>query len=212
MLMRLFFIQGINVETYPDVPKRVLAIGCELGNHSWDHPNMFELDMDSIVKQFSDTDRVLAAACGQASTVARVPYGHGNLDIYNAVGKPFFMWSLDMADWSLKNEDLNYNVVMNDSNLEDGTIVLMHDIHKASVEAALRLIPDLIAQGYKLVAVSELAEAKGVVLQNACYSDFWQGSLDRGYVVGYNTGSNNIDSSSGGVASDNVTEVFGGIK
>ena len=40
--------------------------------------------------------------------------------------------------------------------LTDGTIILMHDIHEPSVKAALRLIPDLIAQGYKLVTVSEM--------------------------------------------------------
>ena len=58
----------------------------------------------------------------------------------------------------------SYNAVMN-GDLTDGTIILMHDIHEPSVNAALRLIPDLIAQGYKLVTVSEMAEAKNVTLQ-----------------------------------------------
>ena len=39
------------------------------------------------------------------------------------------------------------------------------------VKAAIRMIPDLIAKGFKLVTVSELAEAKGKTLQsgNAYY-------------------------------------------
>lgn len=62
------------------------------------------------------------------------------------------MWSLDTEDWKLLDADADYSAVMN-GDLTDGTIILMHDIHEPSVKAALRLIPDLIAQGYKLVTV-----------------------------------------------------------
>ena len=98
--------------------------------------------------------------------------------------KPFFMWSLDTLDWQLKDEEADYNAVMN-GDLTDGSIILMHDIHEPSVKAALRIIPDLIAKGYKLVTVSELAEAKDVELQNASYVDFWDSSLANGIVPGY---------------------------
>lgn len=183
-----FFMLGQNVPSYPDTVKRMAEIGCELGNHSWDHLNMYELGLDQVSKEFSDTDNALIAACGQASTVARAPYGNGNQDIFDTVGKPFFMWSLDTMDWSLLNEEADYNSVMN-GDLTDGSIILMHDIHEPSVKAAIRLIPDLIAQGYKLVTVSELAQAKGVTLQNTSYSDFWQSSLDSGSVAGYSASS-----------------------
>ena len=81
--------------------------------------------------------------------------------------------------------------------LTDGTIILMHDIHEPSVKAALRLIPDLIAQGYKLVTVSEMAEAKNVTLQNACYVDFWPSTLSNGDVPGYQGGSDAAASADG---------------
>ena len=179
-----FFMLGQNVSAYPDAPKRMLELGCEIGSHSWDHTQLTTIDIDSVAKQFTDTDNALIDACGQAASVARAPYGDGNSDIYNTVGKPFFMWSLDTEDWKLLDADGDYNAVMN-GDLTDGSIILMHDIHEPSVQAALRLIPDLIAQGYKLVTVSEMAEAKNVTLQNACYIDFWQSTLDSGQVVGY---------------------------
>ena len=121
--------------------------------------------------------------------MARAPYGNWSQDIIDTVGKPFFMWSLDSRDWDYKDVDKDYNEVMN-GDLTDGTIILMHDIHEPSVQALLRIIPELIEKGYKLVTVSELAEAKGVTLQNASYSDFWQSSLDNGLVAGYNGGGN----------------------
>ena len=124
-----------------------------------DHTQLTTIDLDTVAKQFSDTDDALIQACGQAASVARAPYGDGNSDIYNTVNKPFFMWSLDTEDWKLLDADADYSAVMN-GDLTDGTIILMHDIHEPSVKAALRLIPDLIAQGYKLVTVSEMAEAR----------------------------------------------------
>ncbi len=193
-----FFMLGQNVSAYPDAPKRMLELGCEIGSHSWDHTQLTTIDIDSVAKQFSDTDNALIDACGQAASVARAPYGDGNTDIYNTVGKPFFMWSLDTEDWKLLDADADYNAVMN-GDLTDGSIILMHDIHEPSVQAALRLIPDLIAKGYKLVTVSEMAEAKNVTLQNACYVDFWQSNLDSGQVAGYqgntNTDANTSDGS-----------------
>ena len=182
-----FFMLGQNVAQYPDAPKRMLELGCEIGSHSWDHTQLTTIDIDAVAKQFSDTDNALIQACGQAATVARAPYGDGNSDIYNTVNKPFFMWSLDTEDWKLMDADADYNAVMN-GDLTDGTIILMHDIHEPSVQAALRLIPDLIAKGYKLVTVSEMAEAKNVTLQNACYVDFWPSTLSNGGVPGYNGG------------------------
>ena len=47
-----FFMLGQNVENYQDEVKRMLEIGCELGNHSWDHLNMFELSIDNVVSNF----------------------------------------------------------------------------------------------------------------------------------------------------------------
>lgn len=183
-----FFMLGQNVESYPDTVKRMVELGCEIGNHSYDHQNLVNLSLDAAAEEYSKTDNALIQACGQASTVARAPYGSWNQDIINTIGKPFFMWSLDSLDWSYKDEELDYNSVMT-GDLTDGTIILMHDIHEPTVNALLRIIPELTAQGYKFVTVSELAEAKGVTLQNASYSDFWDSSLAAGEVAGYNGGS-----------------------
>lgn len=179
-----FFMLGQNVPSYPDTVKRMQEIGCEIGSHSYDHQNLYNLTLEQVAEEYQKTDEKLMEACGQAATVARAPYGNWSEDIINTVEKPFFMWSLDSRDWDYKDADLDYNAVIN-GDLTDGSIILMHDIHEASVEASLKLIPELIARGYKLVTVSELAAAKNVDLQLASYSDFWQSSLDNGSVAGY---------------------------
>ena len=179
-----FFMLGELVGSYPDTVRRMAELGCEIGNHSWDHTQQTTIDLDSVVSQFSRTDDALIQACGQAATVFRAPYGSYNQDIIDAVGKPHVMWSLDSLDWSYKDVDLDYQEIMEKGDLSDGTIILMHDIHEPSVECATRIIPELIEQGYKLVTISEMAEAKNVILQHASYSDFWASSLANGLVAG----------------------------
>ena len=195
-----FFMLGQLVGQYPDEVKRKVELGCEIGNHSWDHQDMLNLSIEDVVKEFGDTDQALIDACGQESTVIRPPYGDCIDEIISAVGKPFILWSIDRLDWKYLDADLDYNGIMNDSNLGDGAVILMHDIHGPSVDAALRLIPDLIAQGYKLVTVSEMAAAKNVTLQPAKYAEVWQSALDAGYVPGYNGNGSSEDSSTDGTS------------
>lgn len=193
-----FFMLGQNVGSWESTVQRMADIGCEIGSHSWDHKNLYDLDMDSVAKQFSDTDAALEKACGQKASVARAPYGNWSDDIISTVGKPFFTWSLDSMDWSYLDVNKDYDAVMN-GDLTDGSIILMHDIHEPSVQAAIKMIPELVQKGYKLMTVSELAAAKGVTLQNANYSDFWDSSLQKGIVAGY---SGNTTDASGDESTD----------
>ena len=215
-----FFMLGQNVEGRESTIQRMVKLGCEIGNHTWDHPEQTlpNMDLDSVMQEFQKTDDALVKACGQASTVCRGPYGAITDEQMSAVGKPFFMWSTDSLDWKLMDADADYNQIMNDSSLGDGSIILMHDIHEPSVKCATeKLIPALIDQGYKLVTVSELAEAKDVTLQSASYSDFWDSSLQAGRVAGYagnssdsedssEDGSDGSDSSDGSDVSDGSSD------
>ena len=199
-----FFMLGQNVGSWESTVQRMADIGCEIGSHSWDHPNLYDLSMDSVAKEFSDTDAALEKACGQKASVARAPYGNWSDDIISTVGKPFFTWSLDSLDWSYKDVNKDYDEVMN-GDLTDGSIILMHDIHEPSVQAAIKMIPELVQKGYKLMTVSELAAAKGVTLQGANYSDFWDSSLQKGIVAGYsgNTTDTSGDESTDGTDTSN---------
>ena len=194
-----FFMLGQNVEGHESTIQRMVKLGCEIGNHTWDHPEQTlpNMDLDSVMQEFQKTDDALVKACGQAPTVCRAPYGAITDEQISAVGKPFFMWSTDSLDWKLMDADADYNQIMNDSSLGDGSVILMHDIHEPSVKCATeKLIPALIDQGYKLVTVSELAEAKDVTLQSASYSDFWDSSLQAGRVAGYAGNSSDSEDSS----------------
>ena len=165
---------GTQVSKNPDTVKKMAEIGCELGNHSYDHTNLTNLDANGIQKQMSDTNNQLVEACGQKATVMRPPYGAINDTVKQNAGLPMILWSIDTLDWKTRNTQSTIDAVMN--NVQDGDVILMHDIHTQSIDAAIALIPKLQEAGYQLVTISEMAEAKGIQMENGGKYGFFQKS------------------------------------
>ncbi|MCM1158676.1 MAG: polysaccharide deacetylase family protein [Clostridium sp.] len=159
-----FFVLGCNVDAYPWAVQAADRIGCEIGNHSYNHSNLTRLSEQGIAGQMADTDYKVQALTGKIPTLMRPPGGAVNDRVKNSVGKPIILWSIDTLDWKTRDRDKTVQAVL--ANVQDGDIVLMHDIHEPSKEAALILIRELSQQGYQLVTVSELAYYRGYPLYN----------------------------------------------
>ncbi len=54
-----FFLQGQNISRYPETVKRAYAEGHLLGNHTYDHANLYKLDTAGVVKEISGTNEEL---------------------------------------------------------------------------------------------------------------------------------------------------------
>lgn len=170
-----FFMLGECVDSYgQDTIPRMQELGCELGNHSYDHPNLTDLSEDQIKDQFNRTDDSIAAITGgDISTLARTPFGAQDEAITGYIGKPCIYWNLDTEDWRTKDVQSNISVVLD--RVQDGDIILMHDIWETTKESVKTIIPELVKRGFQLVTVSELASAKGVNMENGItYYDFIQ--------------------------------------
>lgn len=154
-----FFVLGCNVNKYPKVVKAADKIGCEIANHSYNHSNLAKLSGREIKKQMKDTDKRIKKITGKKTAICRTPGGSISDTVKESIGKPVILWSIDTLDWKTRDRDKTVNCVM--KNVKDGDIVLMHDIHEPSKEAALILIEKLKKKGYQLVTVSELAEYRG---------------------------------------------------
>lgn len=166
-----FFMLGKNVKLYPDAVKQMLKDGNELGNHSYDHQQLTKIDGAAVKKEVDDTNRNIKNICGSPATLLRPPYGAINDTVKSNVGMPMILWNVDTLDWKTRNTQSTIDSVM--KNLKDGDIVLMHDIHSQTIDAALELIPKLEEEGYQLVTVSEMAAAKKQDLKDGtAYSDF----------------------------------------
>lgn len=166
-----FFMLGQKVSSYPEVLKKMKQIGCELGNHSFDHADLTTLDSASIQSEISKTNDGIRNITGTSATLMRPPYGAVNSTVSSNAGMPLILWNIDTLDWKTRNTQSTINAVM--GKVKDGDIILMHDIHTQTVDAALQLIPKLQSEGYQLVTVSELAAAKGKQLvKGKTYTDF----------------------------------------
>ena len=86
-----------------------------------------------------------------------------NATVREALNLPLINWSLNSNDWETRDADRIYNDVMN--NIQDGDIVLFHDLKDFSASAIERIVPALTKQGYQLVTVQELFELKGRTLE-----------------------------------------------
>ena len=167
-----FFMVGTSISKYPETVKRMSALGCEYGNHSMNHKDLTGLKAASIEKQLSKADAALFKVTGKMTTLVRPPYGAVNTKVRKTVHAPLVFWSLDTLDWKKKDAKKVEKYVL--KYVEDGEIVLMHDIHKTTVEAAEKLIPQLVKKGYQLVTVSEMAKARGVTLKDGTkYFEFY---------------------------------------
>lgn len=157
-----FFMVGSNVSSYKSVVKRMADMGCELGNHSYSHPKFTSLSVSSMKYQVNTTNQRIKDASGQMPTLFRLPYGDGynNSTVLGTLGVPSIYWSIDTRDWAnIGNPQHTVNEVLN--YVRSGDIVLMHDIHLSTVQAAETIIPALKKRGYQLVTVSQLAKYKG---------------------------------------------------
>ena len=168
-----FFLVGTSIANYPDTIQQMAKQGCEIGNHTWDHASLSSLNGSSIQSEIKSTNAQIRALTGHNATLVRPPYGAYNSNVQINAGAPLILWSIDTLDWKTRNAKNTINVVMNE--VKDGSIILMHDIHSPSVDAAEVLIPKLIASGYQLVTVSELAKYRSVAMYSGgVYNAFYR--------------------------------------
>lgn len=166
-----FFMLGQKVASNADIVKKMVELKCELGNHSYTHKDLSKQGVSVVRSEIDNTNNKILEAAGQGATVMRPPYGAIGGVMKEQIQMPMILWNIDTLDWKTKNAQATLDSVMN--NVKDGDVILMHDIHSESVDAAIQLIPKLQEAGYQLVTVSELAAAKGVTLANGeKYTDF----------------------------------------
>lgn len=158
-----FFMLGNNMLNNPDIVKYVLDHGHEIGSHTYSHKNLKRISLNEVQSEIEKTQTVFNDITGLDIKLLRPPYGAINEKIKESFSYPYILWSVDTLDWQYKDSDYLYDYVINHVN--DGDIILMHDIHTTTKIAVERILPELYARGYRVVSVSELANIKGMNLE-----------------------------------------------
>jgi peptidoglycan/xylan/chitin deacetylase (PgdA/CDA1 family) len=74
-LKATFFLIGQNVQAHPELVRRIIAEGHEVGNHTRDHPQLSKLSDDPATDEIEKTEDAIRAACGVTPVLLRPPYG-----------------------------------------------------------------------------------------------------------------------------------------
>ncbi len=168
-----FFMVGNRMANYSSTVRRMVEMGCEPASHTWGHNTITGLSESALISNLDQFDNTLQSLTGARSVVMRPPGGAINETSKNALarrGTPAILWSIDTLDWKTKNTQQTINVVL--GQVQDGDIVLMHDLHQPTAAAAVVIIPELTKRGYQLVTVSELAAYRGGMQGGHTYSKF----------------------------------------
>jgi peptidoglycan/xylan/chitin deacetylase (PgdA/CDA1 family) len=168
-----FFIVGNRASYQKDTLKRMSDEGHEVGNHSYNHPSLTEIDYQEAIDQITITKDIIESTTGKENKLVRAPYGALNSDvkeIAHELNVSLIHWSLDSYDWMTRDAQSVYDELI--SRVKDGDIILLHDIHESTVDAMEMVIPELINNGYKLVTVSELlTETRDSLTPGIVYSN-----------------------------------------
>ncbi|BDS05326.1 hypothetical protein NT6N_03660 [Oceaniferula spumae] len=153
-----FYVIGRSVNLYPQITRRIVAEGHEIGNHTWSHPKLTALSDASVRSELNRTRDAIVAASGVKPRTMRPPYGALRQDqrawIYKEYGYPTILWSVDPEDWKRPGVSVVTSRIVN--NTRNGGIILAHDLHKPTVDAMPGTLDGLLRKGFKFVTVSQL--------------------------------------------------------
>jgi len=170
-----FFIIGKNGQANPELVRRIVDEGHEIGNHSFTHPNLGEIPLSLTELELNATQRLIESDVGRSTVLFRPPYfGDAEADkpqevepalVAQSLGYIMVGVRIDPDDWKLPvtADEIVQRTIdrAKDSDPETrGEIVLLHDSggdRSATIAALPRLIHELKARGFRFVAVSDLA-------------------------------------------------------
>jgi len=158
-----FFVIGSNCEAHPEVLRRAIRDGHEIGNHTYSHPHLTKIKEEKLTREVEKTESVLFELGAYRTRLFRPPEGVYSETVSKTVaafGYIPILWTVDTEDWRLPPAKTIAETVL--SHTEPGVIILCHDYvsGKSKTPDALRIfIPELLRRGYVFVTVSELLES-----------------------------------------------------
>lgn len=155
-----FFVLGSRVKGREETLRRMEALGCEIGNHTWSHADLTTLSAAQCVAEIENTNEEFKRVLGHGAAVVRPPFGFYNSTVRKVVPYPLILWTIDTGDWQKQDPARLAQKVIEQA--KEGCVILMHDQQTSTAEAMQTIIPALIDEGFRFVTVSEMIAAEGV--------------------------------------------------
>jgi peptidoglycan-N-acetylmuramic acid deacetylase len=147
----LFFLVGDYVELEPDLVRRMLDEGHEMGNHSFRHSTLPYADNAKLQYEILDYDKYFRSIYGRGFHYFMPPsgvYSEKVLEAARQMGYTTLFWSFAYWDFDIKNQqgaDYAYNNIM--GSIHNGEFLFLHTVSSANAYALDRVITDLKLMG-----------------------------------------------------------------
>src|SRR5205809_3465896 len=162
-----FFLVGVNAEHYPNLVRRIVNEGHEIGNHTYYHPNLGLCWPEHIRLELNATQLLIESITGRATTLFRPPYAADTspsqlseltpLQIAQDLDYLVVLENIDPQDWAKPGADVILQRVKQQRH--DGNIILLHDAggdRSQTVEALPKILEWLHTRGDTIVPLSTL--------------------------------------------------------
>ncbi len=162
-----FFVVGQWADKYPESVKALHDAGNEVMSHSDDHAHFAQLSAEEIKSNIAASNEKIKNITGTEPTLFRCPYGEYNdtvISTVSSMGMSAIQWDVDSLDWKgTAAADIADRVL---KNVKSGSIVLFHNAAENTPEALPGIIEGLLADGYKIVPVSQLLLTGDYIIDN----------------------------------------------
>lgn len=154
-----FFVTGEWATKYPEAIKQIDKSGHEIGNHGNSHKHMPQISKTEMAKEIQDCHNIIYDLTGKDMTLFRAPYSDWNADVvYMTQSMGYFAinHSVDSLDWKDYGIDAIVRTVCEHKDLQNGSIILLHNGSTYTKDALDVMLTNLEEQGYSFVKVSDL--------------------------------------------------------
>ncbi len=163
-----FFVVGVNAENNIGLLKKIYDDGFEIGNHTFTHANLAEVNAERTRVELSATRRIVETVTGHSTVLFRPPYNADSepetveeilpVELSREENYYTIAESIDPQDWQegITADSIVARVIQQQKN---GNIVLLHDAggdRSQTVAALPRIISYFRSQGYQFVSASQL--------------------------------------------------------
>lgn len=156
-----FFLNGKDIDTFPDDTKKIMDAGHEIGNHGYSHSRLMLMSYNDVASEIEDTEKSLQSLGYETTPYIRTPYckklfAFGwymmETERYNIT------WNIEPETYVTTKDEIVKHTM---ERLEPGAIILLHPWQEGRAETRAAL-PELIEmirkEGYEFVTVSELID------------------------------------------------------
>lgn len=161
-----FFLVGERIAQQKYLVQREHDEGHRIASHNWQHVYANSTALSTLQAMPSKADAAHIGAIGLPVPFARAPGGQWENMAAAQMGWPLIMWTVEAADWQGDSgPDPNRTARNIVAGVDDGGIILMHDLKRNSPKATEMIIRDLQEKGYMFLTVDELFVMDGVPLE-----------------------------------------------